>query len=414
MQLNFDYLLDMTARTLLSKIRIYDSKGTQQDVVCPLFALDDHPLFPHDIECLLLNHSGRAPLLAGINSKYCYASLSLNETSYIIGPVKFDFLLHIRNSFEIALEKDTEDALCRSVKTASWKEYCQVLLNFANLPLTASDDTDCNEITEELLIRSNYPEPDFENELRSDAEQIVFHNIEAETFHNPYDQEFRVTSAIENGDLELLKKSIDEPYIGSLGLLADDNLRHLKNTAIVIITIASRAAIRGGLPYETAFTLSDLYIRQVENAVSITEPRQIAHSADYQYAQLVHELKNISPPSPSQGAENIYITNCKNYIFRHLHGRLKVSDIAEEISISVNYLSTIFKKYEGISLSNYILKQKINRVKNMLIYSNYSFLDISNYLGFASQSHMGKHFKQETGLTLKQYRTKYQLQEFME
>ena len=51
-------------------------------------------------------------------------------------------------------------------------------------------------------------------------------------------------------------------------------------------------------------------------------------------------------------------------------------------------------------------------MKNLLTYSDYSFLEIANYLGFVSQSHLGKQFKTATGMTLKEYRDKYHKEEF--
>lgn len=48
------------------------------------------------------------------------------------------------------------------------------------------------------------------------------------------------------------------------GKLADTPLRSAKNIGIVILTLASRAAIRGGLDPETAFTIEDAYVQQIE------------------------------------------------------------------------------------------------------------------------------------------------------
>lgn len=45
--------------------------------------------------------------------------------------------------------------------------------------------------------------------------------------------------------------------------------------------------------------------------------------------------------------------------------------------------------------------------KYLLAYSPYSYIEIATYLGFSSQSHLGKVFKKYTGMTLRQYRGKY-------
>jgi YesN/AraC family two-component response regulator len=209
----------------------------------------------------------------------------------------------------------------------------------------------------------------------------------------------------------MLKKTWEEDF-SKCGSLSRNMLRNCKNLAIVAITNASRAAIRGGISSEVAFSLSDLYINQVEDAQNEEIPLQLVHNLEYEYALLVrkNKEKQISTPTPK---ENEHIINCKNYIFKHLHEHILVRDIADALSLNTSYLSDLFKKTEGLMLSEYIVQQKLVRVKNLLIYSAYSYSEIAEYMGFSSQSHLGKIFKTETGMTLKEYRTRYQMQEFV-
>lgn len=104
---------------------------------------------------------------------------------------------------------------------------------------------------------------------------------------------------------------------------------------------------------------------------------------------------------------------CKDYIFSHLHERIHTSDIAKALYLNANYLSGLFKKEEGITISAYILREKVKLAKTMLMYSRYSNIEIAGYLGFCSQSHLGAQFKKETGMTLHQYREQYGKREFI-
>ena len=63
-------------------------------------------------------------------------------------------------------------------------------------------------------------------------------------------------------------------------------------------------------------------------------------------------------------------------------------------------------------MKNFILKEKIRLAKNLLIYSQYSYLEIADSLSFSSQSHLGKEFKKETGFTLRHYREMYRKKEY--
>ena len=96
--------------------------------------------------------------------------------------------------------------------------------------------------------------------------------------------------------------------------------------------------------------------------------------------------------------------------FSHLHDKITMDDLAYETGCSPNYLSRLFKEHEGISPLQYILREKINRAKNLLVYSDYTYSEIATYLGFSSQSHLGKQFKKFTGYTLLEYRRNFMRQ----
>ncbi len=102
----------------------------------------------------------------------------------------------------------------------------------------------------------------------------------------------------------------------------------------------------------------------------------------------------------------------EDYIFSHLHDKICVQDIADELGLNANYLSELFHQCEKISLTDFIRREKMNLVKNLLIYSRYSCSEIATYLGYSSQSHMGKQFKECMGMTPNQYRRVYGVREF--
>ena len=101
------------------------------------------------------------------------------------------------------------------------------------------------------------------------------------------------------------------------------------------------------------------------------------------------------------------VTKCMEYVYDHLHEKLMVSDIAEELGLSVQYLSKLFRTETGLTLNRYILKKKIDAACQMLKYSQYEAVDVGNFLAFSSHSHFIQKFREETGLTPKQYREKY-------
>lgn len=240
---------------------------------------------------------------------------------------------------------------------------------------------------------------------------LIFANQEQGIEHNPYDQEIREMTAIEQGDLHALYQSLHEEYTGQIGRLAKDELRNAKNLAIVNITLASRAAIRGGIMPEISFSLSDTLIQETEECTDAESVRQLMNDLKYQYAVMVRKLKK-SREGTQIIPGNFHVERCKNYIFTHLHGKLTLSQIASALSLNAGYLSELFHRCEGIPITVFIRREKLNLVQNLLMYSDYSYSEIASYLGFCSQSHLGKLFKNTLGMTLREYREAYGMRAF--
>ena len=218
--------------------------------------------------------------------------------------------------------------------------------------------------------------------------------------HNPYSQEEREQDSIQRGDLVSLRKSFQETYVGEVGTLAKEPLRHAKNLAITLIALASRSAIAGGIPSEIAYSLSDAYALQVEELLYAVEVIALARQAEVYYATLVRDHINGVQKKP-------LVTRCKEEISKRMHQKITVAQLAEELGVTRNYLSQLFMKEEEISLVDYINKKKIESSLQALRYTKDTYGEIAYQLGFSSQSHFGQIFKKFMGMTPKQYRDQY-------
>ena len=87
---------------------------------------------------------------------------------------------------------------------------------------------------------------------------------EYETIHNSYAQERREQQAIRDGNLDRFEQAISEPMTGNVGKINLESIRILKYLAIAVYTMSTRSAMEGGLNYEEGFSLSDIFIEQVE------------------------------------------------------------------------------------------------------------------------------------------------------
>ncbi len=224
------------------------------------------------------------------------------------------------------------------------------------------------------------------------SSQISLSKLE---FHGTYMQERAVIEVIRTGNLEELTKLV---VVGKYGDISNGNeLRQQKNLFIVTTTLATRAAIDGGVNSEIALTISDMYIRQMEALKSIPKILELSLKMIYDFTRRVHELIELK----------IYhtITNkTMNYIKTHVYEDVKLSDIASNLKISEGHLSRSFYKETGKSVVDYVKEVKINEAKYFLKYTNYTLLEISEKLSFSSQSYFGKVFKDNSGISPKQFR----------
>jgi len=82
--------------------------------------------------------------------------------------------------------------------------------------------------------------------------------------------------------------------------------------------------------------------------------------------------------------------------------------ISEYISRKVNhdypYISNLFSASQGITIEKYIIVRKIERVKELLVYSTFTLNDIAFQLGYSSVAHLSNQFKKITGLTASHFK----------
>ncbi|MEP0860779.1 MAG: helix-turn-helix transcriptional regulator [Ignavibacterium sp.] len=79
---------------------------------------------------------------------------------------------------------------------------------------------------------------------------------------------------------------------------------------------------------------------------------------------------------------------------------VQFSDLLQEnLHLSYQYLSGLFSSSEGITIEKYIILQKIEKVKELIVYDELSISEIAYRLGYSSVQHLSNQFKKITGLT---------------
>lgn len=99
-----------------------------------------------------------------------------------------------------------------------------------------------------------------------------------------------------------------------------------------------------------------------------------------------------------------HIETTMNYILSNLEQPLTLDDLAKEASMSRSYFSTMFRTLNGISVWNYITKQRIDRAQHLLENTGDSITEISEKCGFNNIANFNRAFKKATGKAPREYR----------
>ncbi|MGN0841064.1 MAG: helix-turn-helix domain-containing protein [Candidatus Ornithospirochaeta sp.] len=216
--------------------------------------------------------------------------------------------------------------------------------------------------------------------------------------HNTYAQEQEIMMLIRKGETEKLKDWISSAPAIRGGTIAVDGLRQVKNMFVVSVTLASRAAIQGGVDPVTALSVSDGFIKRCELLYSVEKITNLQYLMVLEYAGMVRRVRQKDYTSP-------LVMKVANYVVAHITEPLTTEQIADALYLSRPYLSSRFHKEAGRTLYSFIMDEKIEEAKRLILYSGRSISSISQYLGFSSLGHFSSLFKKNTGYSPTEFRS---------
>ena len=221
---------------------------------------------------------------------------------------------------------------------------------------------------------------------------------EVNTRKGTYALEQELFQAVENGNV-----NYNHPaglYQKKTGLLSRTSpLRHAKNEMVSAITLICRAALRGGMPEDTAYALSDYYIQTGEDLNNVAHVYQHIQDAFKVFTERVHKLKSNTGYSKE-------IKDCIGYLELHLGEKLNMVQLSDNMGYNKNYLSTKFGREVGMSISEYLTQLRMERAKIYLRSTDKPIQQISDELGFNSISYFSAQFRKATGQTPSEYRNR--------
>ena len=175
-----------------------------------------------------------------------------------------------------------------------------------------------------------------------------------------------------------------------------DPLRNAKNYGIIMNTLLRKAAERGGVHPIYLDQISSEYAAEIENLSSAPMIASLMQKMFLSYCRLVrkHCLKKYS----------LAVQKAILIIDADLSSDLSASVLATSQGISLGYLSTIFKKETGQTISEYIRRRRMEYATYLLSATELQIQTIALHCGIMDVQYFSRIFKKQLGITPSQYR----------
>lgn len=304
------------------------------------------------------------------------------NVKYVLGPVAYG---------------RTDNFDCRQfIKKYKIRECRNVQIEalYALIEYLIGNKTEDNDNLSSLILTEQNTSPDEKHMITNEA----LRQIDNFQQNHTYMDEISWFNHIRNGDYEFIEKQ-EFGMAASHPVILEDLAKNEEYMTAISISLAARAAIEGGVSSSEGFLNNDIFLKRLSECKNVMEIISLKKESQIYFAKLaaLHRKKNTM---------NIYVEKAKKYIVAKRFNRISVQEIADEVEISKDYLQKIFKRYEGIPITEYISDIKIEAACNMLKYSDRKIQEISEYLHYGSVSHFSIAFRRKMYMSPKEYRDK--------
>ena len=180
-------------------------------------------------------------------------------------------------------------------------------------------------------------------------------------------------------------------------ILGEHNITEIKRMLLELMTLSSRALMEAGIEIGAISDLSREYRQGI---------RKYDHSDElFQYTYQIYDrlLESAYLLIKSQEHASI-MKEVRKYIDDHYGEHITMEDVAENVSMSVSYLSALFKEKMGMTVHDYLIRVRIEKSIELLGRRDLSIKEVMQQCGIESQSYYNRIFKKMIGLTPGKYR----------
>lgn len=198
---------------------------------------------------------------------------------------------------------------------------------------------------------------------------------------------------LENNPADVVITDIHMPGMTGLDMIARIKEKN-KKVSFVILSGYGR--------FEYAQRAIDLGVKKF--LMKPTSPEEVTQALE----QIESEMTDHAPSTLAQKpTNNLLIMRAKEYIDLNYRRKFTLTDMANALYISPNYLSDLFKKHTGMKFSDYLLEVRMEKSKEYLMDVQYKVGDISALVGFSDARYFSSTFRKRYGMSPLEFRNRY-------
>lgn len=258
--------------------------------------------------------------------------------------------------------------------------------------------------------------------LWGSMDQFKFEPLEQQFNSSEHSAQFSADSSYEQTDASINMKAIEERYAVENQLLqaisqglshkvelimanmsasnfekrTADPIRNMQNYCIIMNTLLRKAVENGSVHPFYIDKLSSDFARKIEQVTTMDAARKLQKEMGHKYCLLV---KNHSMKGYSLLVQKVITT-----IDTDLTADLTLNVLAGKMNVNASYLSTLFKKETGSTLTDYVNEKRIQHGILLLHSTGLQIQTIASYCGIPDVNYFTKLFKKKVGKTPKEYR----------
>lgn len=211
-----------------------------------------------------------------------------------------------------------------------------------------------------------------------------------------YNAEREMMQAVSQGAIHKVEKIFLNPSEFVFEKRTDDPIRNMKNYLIISNTLLRKAAEHGSVHPFHIDGISTEFAKEIEKVRSITDANNLLQEMIRKYCLLVkkHSMKNYS----------LLIQKVLTIIDADLTADLGLKHLAEILNVNASYLSALFKKETGKTLTDYVTRKRVDHAAFLLRSTSLQIQTVAQQCGVFDVNYFAKIFKKYTGKSPKEYR----------